>query len=80
VVERLFAGLSRYSRLNTVFERKPDLFAAHAWISNEIIGVQVLAKHLQRLCTWDEGDPCIKIQVFQSIKVYVANSLFVSMV
>ena len=29
VVERLFAWLSRYRRLNTVFDRKPDLFAAH---------------------------------------------------
>jgi hypothetical protein len=29
VVERLFAWLSRYCRLNTVFDRKSDLFTAH---------------------------------------------------
>ena len=29
----LFAWLSRYRRLNTVFDRKPDLFAAHVWIA-----------------------------------------------
>jgi transposase len=33
VVEPLFAWLSRYRRLNTVFDRKPDLFAAHVWIA-----------------------------------------------
>jgi transposase len=33
VVERLFAWLSRYRRLNTVFGRKLDLFAAHVWIA-----------------------------------------------
>jgi transposase len=33
VIERLFAWLSRYRRLNTVFDRKPDLFAAHIWIA-----------------------------------------------
>src|SRR5215213_1446701 len=32
VVERLFAWLSRYRRLNIVFDRAPDLFAAHIWI------------------------------------------------
>lgn len=33
VVERLFAWLSRYRRLNVVFDRAPDLFAAHVWIA-----------------------------------------------
>lgn len=33
VVERLFAWLSRYCRFNTVFDRQPDLFAAHVWIA-----------------------------------------------
>jgi transposase len=33
VVERLFAWLSRYRRLNIVFDREPDLFAAHVWIA-----------------------------------------------
>jgi transposase len=33
VVERLLAWLSRYRRLNVVFDREPDLFAAHIWIA-----------------------------------------------
>jgi Transposase DDE domain len=33
VVERLFAWLSRYRRLNVVYDRAPDLFAAHIWIA-----------------------------------------------
>ena len=33
VVERLLAWLSRYRRLNVVFDREPDLFAAHVWIA-----------------------------------------------
>jgi transposase len=33
VVERLFAWLSRYRRLNIVHDRAPDLFAAHVWIA-----------------------------------------------
>jgi transposase len=33
VVERLFAWLSRYRRLNVVFDRAPDLFAGHIWIA-----------------------------------------------
>ena len=33
VVERLFAWLSRYRRLNIVYDRTPDLFAAHIWIA-----------------------------------------------
>jgi hypothetical protein len=32
-VERLFAWLSRYRRLNIVCDRAPDLFAAHIWIA-----------------------------------------------
>jgi transposase len=33
VVERLLAWLSRYRRLNIVFDREPDHFAAHVWIA-----------------------------------------------
>src|SRR5919202_749748 len=33
VVERLFAWMSRDRRLNIVFDRQPDLFAAHVWIA-----------------------------------------------
>ena len=33
VVERLFAWLSRYRRLNVVYDRAPDLLAAHIWIA-----------------------------------------------
>ena len=33
VVERLFAWLSRYRRLNIVYDREPELFAAHIWIA-----------------------------------------------
>ena len=33
VVERLLAWLSRYRRLDVVFDREPDLFAAHVWIA-----------------------------------------------
>jgi hypothetical protein len=32
-VERLFAWLSRSRRLNIVYDRAPDLFAAHIWIA-----------------------------------------------
>jgi hypothetical protein len=32
-VERLLAWLSRYRRLNVVYDRAPDLFAAHVWIA-----------------------------------------------
>ena len=42
VVERLFAWLSRYRRLNTVFDRKPDLFAAHVWIAM----ISIIARRL----------------------------------
>ena len=33
VIERLFAWMSRYRRLNIVYDRAPDLFAAHVWIA-----------------------------------------------
>ncbi len=33
VVERLFAWMSRYRRHNIVYDRAPDLFAAHIWIA-----------------------------------------------
>jgi transposase len=33
VVERLFAWMSRYRRLNIVYDRAADLFAAHVWIA-----------------------------------------------
>ena len=32
-MERLFAWLSRYRRLNIVYDRAPDLFASHIWIA-----------------------------------------------
>jgi hypothetical protein len=43
-LERLFAWLSRYRRLNIVFDREPDLFAAHIWIAMiSIISRRVIA-------------------------------------
>ena len=33
VVERLFAWISRYRRLNIAYDREPELFAAHIWIA-----------------------------------------------
>ena len=33
VVERLFAWMSRYRRLNIVYDRASELFAAHIWIA-----------------------------------------------
>jgi len=33
VIERLFAWMSRYRRLNIIYDRAPDLFAAHVWIA-----------------------------------------------
>jgi transposase len=47
VVERLFAWLSRYRRLNTVFDRKPDLFAAHVWIAM----ISIISRRLASLQT-----------------------------
>ena len=45
VVERLFAWLSRYRRLNIVYDRKPDLFAAHFWIATiSIISRRLVAQ------------------------------------
>ena len=45
VVERLFAWLSRYRRLNIVYDRKPELFAAHIWIAMiSIISRRLVAK------------------------------------
>jgi transposase len=45
VVERLFAWLSRYRRLNIVFDREPDLFAAHIWIARiSIISRRLVAQ------------------------------------
>jgi transposase len=44
VVERLFAWLSRYRRLNTVFDRNPDLFVSHVWIAI----FSILARRLLR--------------------------------
>ncbi|WP_244424532.1 hypothetical protein [Methylobacterium nodulans] len=44
MVERLFAWLSRYRQLNTVYDRQPDLFAAHIWIAMiSIISRQMFA-------------------------------------
>jgi transposase len=48
VVERLFAWLSRYRRLNIVFDRQPDLFAAHVWIAMiSIISRRLVATQTQ---------------------------------
>jgi transposase len=45
VVERLFAWMSRYRRLNVVYDRAPDLFAAHIWIAMiSIISRRLVAK------------------------------------
>src|SRR4051812_1843 len=42
VVERLFAWLSRHRRLNIVYDRAPDLFAAHVWIAK----ISILSRRL----------------------------------
>src|SRR3954452_19255935 len=47
VVERLFAWLSRYRRLNIVYDRQPDLFAAHIWIAMISIISRRLVAHTQ---------------------------------
>src|SRR3954451_6418298 len=45
VVERLFAWLSRYRRLNIVYDRASDLFAAHVWIAMiSIISRRIVAQ------------------------------------
>jgi transposase len=45
VVERLFTWLSRYRRLNIVYDRAADLFAAHVWIAMiSIISRRLAAK------------------------------------
>jgi transposase len=45
VVERLFAWMSRYRRLNVVYDRAPELFAAHIWIAMiSIISRRLVAK------------------------------------
>jgi transposase len=45
VIERLFAWLSRYRRLNVVFDRQPELFAAHIWIAMiSILSRRLVAK------------------------------------
>jgi transposase len=47
VVERLFAWLSRYRRLNIVYDRQPDLFAAHVWIAMISIISRRMVAHAQ---------------------------------
>jgi transposase len=42
VVERLFAWLSRYRRLNIVYDRAADLFAGHVWIAM----ISIIARRL----------------------------------
>ena len=49
VVERLFAWLSRYRRLNTVVDRNADLLAAHVWIAM----ISILSRRLLRSQTID---------------------------
>ena len=45
VIERLFAWLSRYRRLNVIFDRQPDLLAAHIWIAMiSILSRRLVAK------------------------------------
>jgi transposase len=45
VVERLYAWLSRYRRLNIVYDRAPDLFAGHIWIAmTSIISRRLVAQ------------------------------------
>jgi hypothetical protein len=45
VVEWLFAWLSRYRRLNIVYERAADLFAGHIWIAMiSIISRRIVAQ------------------------------------
>ena len=45
VVERLFAWLSRYRRLNIVYNRAADLFAGHIWIAmTSIISRRIVAQ------------------------------------
>ncbi len=49
-MERLFPWLSRCRRLNTVFDGKPDLFAAHVWIAMiSIIARQLVSIETQQL-------------------------------
>ena len=48
VVERLLAWSSRYRRLNVVFDREPDLFAAHVWIALISIISRRLVAHSRR--------------------------------
>jgi transposase len=49
LIERLFAWLSRYRRLNVVFDRQPDLFAAHIWIAMISILSRRLVVTMQKL-------------------------------
>jgi transposase len=45
VVERLFAWISRYRRLNIIYDRAADLFAAHVWIAMiSILSRRLVAK------------------------------------
>ncbi len=41
-IERLFARLSRYRRLNIVYDRAADLFAGHIWIAM----ISIIARRL----------------------------------
>jgi hypothetical protein len=44
-VERLFTWLSRYRRLNIVYDRAADLVAGHIWIAmNSIIARRLVAQ------------------------------------
>ena len=45
VVERLFAWLSRYRRLDILYDRAADLFAGHIWIAMiSIISRRIVAQ------------------------------------
>jgi transposase len=57
VVERLFAWMSRYRRLNVVYDRAPDLFAAHIWIAMiSIISRRLVAKTQPQQGTYSRTD------------------------
>jgi transposase len=49
VVERSFAWLSRYRRLNTIFERSKDLLVAFVAIAF----ISILARRLKRIVPED---------------------------
>lgn len=51
VVERLFGWMSRYRRPNIVYDRAPDLFAAHIWITM----ISIISRRLVALIQTQQG-------------------------